>query len=293
MARYLPRVGAILVIAGIIVLMALCLVGLLRPNSLNAGIFPSSADILPARAVPIDPNTPPGTPLPPEAQAAATAAALVDVLPFADALNTAIATLRPSDAAVAGLPTSTARRATAVVLTSAEGGTILPAPGAAAASTAAPRQSDAGSIDRHDPDSRDRWGGATAAPLPGAPPTSTPQPAANATPLPGAPPTSTPQPTATTRQPAPTATDQTAPTSTSAPPANTPPPPTNTRRAVPTSAPQPTDVPPPTSVPQPTDEPPPTRTPKPTDEPPPTRTPKPTDVPPTSAPPPTDAPPPP
>ncbi|HEX9441035.1 MAG TPA: hypothetical protein VF909_15220, partial [Roseiflexaceae bacterium] len=87
--RYLPRVGAILTILSVVVLMAICLVGLLKPNSLNgAGFLPSDPIAMPAQASSIDPNAPPGTPLPPEAQATATAAALVDIQPFANLLTT-------------------------------------------------------------------------------------------------------------------------------------------------------------------------------------------------------------
>src|SRR5262249_16301756 len=74
-ARYLPRMGAIATICALVVLIAICMVGLLKPNSLNAGFLPSNPIILPAQAMPGDPNAPTLTPLPPEAQATATAAA--------------------------------------------------------------------------------------------------------------------------------------------------------------------------------------------------------------------------
>ena len=62
-----------------------------------------------AQAMPGDPNAPTLTPLPPEAQATATAAAaLLDVQPFADLLSTAVATLLPTNSTlVAGLPLGT------------------------------------------------------------------------------------------------------------------------------------------------------------------------------------------
>src|SRR5689334_14963614 len=101
--RYIPRIGAVLAISGLVLLMVFCLVGLLMPNSLNAGIFQSSVGVLPAQSVFANSNTQAKTALPPEAQAAATAAALLDVLPFADALSTAIATLRPNEAVAGGV----------------------------------------------------------------------------------------------------------------------------------------------------------------------------------------------
>src|SRR5262245_45725497 len=105
-ARYLLRLGAILTICGIVVLMAVCMVGLLKPNSLNAGLLPANPIILPAQAMPGDPNAPTLTPLPPGEQATATAAAaLLEVQPFADLLSTVVVTLLPtSGTAVAELP---------------------------------------------------------------------------------------------------------------------------------------------------------------------------------------------
>ena len=62
MAYYLPRLGAILAICSLVVLLAICMVGLLKPNSLNAGILPSNPMILPAQAMPGDPNAPTDVP---------------------------------------------------------------------------------------------------------------------------------------------------------------------------------------------------------------------------------------
>ena len=129
MAYYLPRLGAILTICSLVVLLAVCLVGLLKPNSLNAGFLPSNPIILPAEAIPGDPNAPTSTPLPPEAQATATAAALLDVQPFM--LGTAAATLLPGNStAVASLPLGATRQPAAAPIV-ADTGDTSQTPGAA------------------------------------------------------------------------------------------------------------------------------------------------------------------
>jgi hypothetical protein len=307
---YLPRLGAILTICSLVVLLAICLVGLLKPNSLNAGILPSNPIILPAEVIPGDPNAPTLTPLPPEAQASATAAALLDIQPFL--LGTALATLSPTTGtAIAGVPVGAINQP-GTVQTAVGNSAIFQTPGAASTATAVALLPTA-TRDPHDPDTRDSSDEPTATLPPGVTPTKTPQP--TATLPPGVTPTKTPQPTATlppgvtpTKTPQPTATLRpptprpgTTPTNTPRPqPTDVPPtdvPPTNTPRPQPTDVP-PTDVPPtntprpkPTDVP-PTDtpEPPPTDTPEPpptdTPEPPPTDTPepKPTDEPPTDVP---------
>jgi hypothetical protein len=273
-----------LTICSIVVLIAICLVGLLKPNSLNAGILPSNPIILPAEALPGDPNAPTLTPLPPEAQASATAAALLDVQPFADLLSTAVATLLPADGtAVAGLPLAAAGRS-ATARPAVDGSSNSQLPGAAPPTAGAALPPTA-TLDPHDPDSRDRWqhpittatqAVATTPPLPlGATPTKTPLPPPTNTPRPGTTPTRTPPPPTNTPRPG------TTPTRTPPPPTDTQP--TNTPRPKPTDEP-PTPEPPtpePPSPEPPTPEPP---TPEPPTPEPPTPEP-PTPEPPTPEPP--------
>ena len=77
-----PRLGAIGLICVVVVLLSIGMAILLSPSGL-AGVIGVSADPTAAPFSPSEQTVGPGTPLAPEAEATATAAAILDLQPFA------------------------------------------------------------------------------------------------------------------------------------------------------------------------------------------------------------------